>query len=378
MLGERYVVRGGDNLWNISKHHLGAGSQWPRIWRYNNRADVIRATGHGVPDPDLIHPGHVLLLPTLAGARSKPDKAGVPGQGNSHGGGHGGGHASPGSHAPHPGASGQPQRSPAGGGDLSRQLPSLHSPISIKFKLDDLRMPPLVQPGLIMEVRMTGEVVLMTKKSYPALYVTNRRELELQVTSQANQAFKMLTSDNRLIYDARDQRLTLRSMLVSQSTTPNVPTTAVGVQMDSHSPLPKLRFELRLPKLEGPSILDFKYVAMGVTLVVELTPTPLPPSGPSAQPQRVPHTDWARVIGTGLVVAAGVVVVGTLVEDFFTAGAGVADDPASFAVAGSSFARGMLMLRGAAAAAALPRAAVAAHVMMSFRLVPMMQPALAR
>jgi hypothetical protein len=54
------------------------------------------------------------------------------------------------------------------------------------------------------------------------------------------------------------------------------------------------------------------------------------------------------VIGTGLVVTGGAIVVATIVEDFFTAGTGVADDPASFSAAGLAFARGLAMLRGAA------------------------------
>jgi hypothetical protein len=57
------------------------------------------------------------------------------------------------------------------------------------------------------------------------------------------------------------------------------------------------------------------------------------------------------------------VVVGTLVEDFFTAGAGIADDPASFALAGASLTRGLAMMRGGVAAATvLPLAPAAANV----------------
>jgi nucleoid-associated protein YgaU len=36
MLGERYVVAKGDNLWRIAARTLGSGKEWPRIWRYNN------------------------------------------------------------------------------------------------------------------------------------------------------------------------------------------------------------------------------------------------------------------------------------------------------------------------------------------------------
>jgi hypothetical protein len=245
------------------------------------------------------------------------------------------------------------------------------SPISVKYRLDDLKFPPIVAPGAIMEMRMTGDVLLMTKKAYPALYVTQRREIEAQVVSQANHAFGSLVNDTRLIFDANEKKLTYRSMLVSQSKNPNLIATAVGVQMDSNSPIPKLRFEFRLPKLEG-SVLAFNYVALDVKVVIELTPKPDVPPGPGGQPVRVqePATNWGKVLGVGLVAAAGVIVVGTLVEDFFTAGAGVADDPASFALAGASAARGFAMIRGGAAVASvvLPAAAVTAAFSVSVNL----------
>ncbi len=69
-------------------------------------------------------------------------------------------------------------------------------------------------------MRMTGDAILMTKKTYPALYVTQRREIESQVVNQANLAFGSLVNDKRLIYDAGENKLTYRSMLVSQSNVP--------------------------------------------------------------------------------------------------------------------------------------------------------------
>lgn len=341
---ERYVVKAGDNLWDITKAKLGAGSQWPRIWRYNNRRDVVAATGRGIPNPDLLHPGQVLLLPVLPSA-SAP--APVPAE-----------------------RSGQQlRRAPASpAAPLSRQLPGVTSPISFKYKLDDIKFPPIVRPGVLLEMRMTGDVLLMSKKSYPALYVTSRGEVELQVTREANAAWGKLVYDTRLIYDAPGNRLTYRSMLVAQSRTPNAPSSAVGVEIGTNSPVPKIRYEIRLPKLEG-SIDGFLYVAFDVKLVVEMTPLPQGPgSGPSAQPVRSPATNWNRVIGTGLMVAGGTIIVATLVEDFFTGGWGALDDPASFAAAAALFARASALLRGGAVL--FPRAAVAATAGMTITLVP--------
>jgi hypothetical protein len=45
------------------------------------------------------------------------------------------------------------------------------------------------------------------------------------------------------------------------------------------------------------------------------------------------------------------IIVGTLVEDFFTAGVGIADDPASFAAAATMYARGAVLWGGGAVVA---------------------------
>jgi hypothetical protein len=358
---DRHVVQPRETLWGIASKTLGDGARWPRIWRYNNRAAVVKVTKRGIPDPDLIYPGQVLLIPAIPTQPIRPK--------------HPQAVAPPVATAPTPSGGGAPlgPTSSGGSGALGRRLPNIASPISIKYRLDDLKFPPIVQPGVVMEIRMTGDVVLMTQKAYPAVYVTQRREIEIQVTSQANKAFNSLVSDTRLIYDTRDGRLTYRSMLVMGSSTPNAPTSAVGVQFDSNSPIPKLRFEFRFPKLQG-SIPPFNYAAVDVKVVVEMTVIPQGGPGNTAQPLRAPQpsTNWGKVFGTGLVVVGGAIVVGTLVEDFFTAGVGVADDAPSFAAAAASYARGIQLLRGAAVI--LPAAGTAAAVTLSVTVAPAGQP----
>jgi LysM repeat protein len=350
MLGRSYVVVEGDNLWKISKRNLGGGSQWPRIYRYNNRREVIAVTGRGIKNPDLIYVGQRLLLPIVPGAPSTPsrkaDPAGLIPAARPVTASRPVGHPSP-----------QPLRQP---GPLSHELPKIQSPISLKFRLDDLRLPPIDIGTAIIEYRMSGDVLLRSSKSYPATYVTSRNEIEVQATNELNHAFGKLISDNRFIYDPEKKQVTVRTMMVSQSNTPNVPATAIGLEMSSNSPLPKLRAEIRFPKLEG-SIGPVPYVAMDVKFVVEITPK-MPPSGPSPQPIRLtepvhaPSTNWGKVVGAGLIITSGIIVVATIAEDFVCP-AGIADDPASFSAAAVAFARGLSMVRGAAAA--LPAAAPA-------------------
>lgn len=50
-----YLVKPGDNLWNIAKDHLGGGKNWPSIYEQN--AGTIGT------NPDLIHPGQNLAIP---------------------------------------------------------------------------------------------------------------------------------------------------------------------------------------------------------------------------------------------------------------------------------------------------------------------------
>lgn len=358
MLGERYVVTKGDNLWRIAARTLGSGKEWPRIWRYNNRREVVRMTGRALPDPNLVRIGQLLLIPKLPATPVAPADA----------------HAEPGlpqAIEPHAAAPTpmQPVRPHAPGGEPSNRLSEgTRSPVAFKFRLDDLRWPPQDVGTAIVEVRMTGDVLLMTKKAYPATFITSRGEVEVQLVNEANTAFGKLLSDTRFVFDPLQKRVTYRSMLVSQSTTPNMPSSAIGVEMSANSPIPKLRAEIRLSKLEG-SIGIFRYFAMDAKIVVEVTPKPsLPPPTPMqpvrerapAPPEPETSPNWARWIGAGLVLTAAGIVVATIAEDFLTGGLGAADDPQSAAAAGAVLVRGLSML--GVGGLALPKAERAANV----------------
>jgi hypothetical protein len=362
MLGDRYVVVHGDNLWRIAAKTLGGGKQWPRIWRYNNRPGVVRITGRSIVNPDLIYVGQVLLIPRLPTERTASADEGD--QSMSH---------------LVTAAPATPVRTPAGDAfvpksahtvstpprrGLSEHLQHMQSPLSFKYRLD-MRWPAQDVGTAVLEIRMTGDFVLMTKKAYPATFATNRGEIEHQMTSTANHAFGKLVSDNRFIFDPTQKRLTYRSMLVSQSTTPNAAATAVGVEMSSNAPVPKLRAEIRIPKLEG-SIDSFHYIALDNKLVVEITPKPQPP-GPLGSPRVVSNSEraptaasqWARILGAGLVVTAGVLIIGALVDEWIPI-LGQADDVPAFTAAGAMMARGLVMM--GATHANLPSANMPAHV----------------
>lgn len=48
-----YIVKSGDTLSKIARDHLGDAKRWPEIAKLN-----------GIPNPDLIHPGDELRLPS--------------------------------------------------------------------------------------------------------------------------------------------------------------------------------------------------------------------------------------------------------------------------------------------------------------------------
>lgn len=56
-----------DSLSLIAEEHLGNGNQWPAIYDLNRGA--AQTDGRSLDDPDLIHPGWVLQLPTAAASR---------------------------------------------------------------------------------------------------------------------------------------------------------------------------------------------------------------------------------------------------------------------------------------------------------------------
>jgi LysM repeat protein len=380
MLGKPYIVASGDNLWNIAKKELGGGSQWPRIWRYNNRREVKKVTGRGIANPDLIYVGQVLLIPVISGmpktpaGEITPPRHLAPAQkptGPQH---PAVARPAPSRTAPSP----QPQRLPGNAqnsGPLTQQAGQFYPSVSIEYDLSGPKFPPMITPTAIIEIKMFGILVIKSHPSRVGGYtLMNWKEHEIQMTREMNHAFGTLVSDNRFIFNDQTKAITVRSMLVSKSNTPNTPATAIGIQMDSQTLIPKLRAEIRFPKLEG-TIGNFAYGTANLLFIIEITPIPPRPPLSSPQPVRVPvpvpveepATNWGKVIGVGLVVAAGAIVVGTLVEDFFTAGAGVADDPASFAASAALFARGMTMVRGAATA--LPRVMAPANVQFGMRVM---------
>jgi hypothetical protein len=214
---------------------------------------------------------------------------------------------------------------------------------------------------------MSGEVLLKSKDSFPATVLISKEDLEAQVSRDANYAFGKLVGEQKFVFEPSTKRVTLSSTLIAQSNVPNTVATAIGVEVASDSPLPKFKAELKFPTLQG-TISGFEFVAVDVSIAIEITPRPprTPQRSLNAEPQPATTTvsPWVFALGAGVVLTATALFVANLVEDGFTAGAGIADDPLVFSATGAAFARGLAMM-GIAATAGLPKAITPARVQLS-------------
>jgi LysM repeat protein len=321
MATNTYIVKNGDTLWDISEKFLGSPYEWPRLWKHNNRKAVIASTGRAILNPDLIYPGQKIALPINEFQEQKKNSA-----------------------------SRRLMNEPSEkSSSLQQQLKKIKTPIAVQYDLKDAILPPIVSPNTIIEIKMTGKVVLTSKQSLPITYVTNKGELETKMTHAANTAFGTLLTDMSVKYDESTGKVKLGMNLIAKSKTPNIPTTSVGIIADSSSPIPKIKYEIKLPELKG-TVGDFNFVAASVSISLEVTPIngsrrDSSQSPADLSPERATSIS-PEVIATGLFITASLIIVGTLVEDFFTAGVGIADDPASFAAAATMYARGAVLWRG--------------------------------
>jgi hypothetical protein len=366
MFGERYIVNKGDNLWRIAAATLGRGKEWPRIWRYNNRPEVVRHTGRRIPDPDRIYVGQLLMIPRLTTLPVARDPVAVgepaglrPAESSVNA-------AAPQSLSKEPAPSAGTATTP-----LRDQLSRLKIPLIFRFRLGEHSWPPQDIGTAVIRVVMSGEVLLKTKESYSANVVVSGGDIEGQIARDANHAFGKLIAEQKFGFEPTTKKVTLSSMLISQSNVPNTVAMAIGTELSSDSPLPKLKAEIKLPTLQG-TISGFEYVAVDVSIALELTPRP-PLTSPQslsvekagsrvAAPATAPAVNpWVVALGAGIVAGCAVVIVANLVEDVATGGLGLANDPLVFSATGVALARGLAMM-GVAATAGLPKSSSPARV----------------
>ena len=213
--------------------------------------------------------------------------------------------------------------------------------LKVAYQLEDIPAAEIRGPGFKATVKLWGRVVIGLGRNVPLTYVTNEG-LEATYKRETDTALGKLVSNTSVAYDASSNRISFKNTMIIESPFASAPKTAIGVKVASDKPVPVLVGEIIYPELGG-RIGSNGYLAQSVKIVIEIEPEAPPPvlrPVPVQEPQPVrlpapqPERDWIWYgIAAGAIVAATAIVVGTIVEDFVTLGAGVADDPASFAAA---------------------------------------------
>lgn len=304
MRNVQHIVEEGDTLWDLSAKFLGDPLEWHRIYTYNNRPAVTRITGRGIIDPDLIYPGQKLLIPVLTGGSGitnlKP-KSGF-----------------------------RPKPVLAQPSTLKELKTKTNVPFSIKYRLDDLPIIKSEAPGFSASIKLSGNVIVKLADMVPLGHVTNKG-MEASLKFKTDHALGQLLSDTYVGVDLNN-KITYRSMMVANSTTPTALSTAIGFAIASDKPVPVIRGEIRYPKLVG-RINSDEYVAYNVKIVIEIEPKTPSTEGPEPGFRRI--TDpisfpvakeainegikWGFITGAALLI-------GTIASDILTGGIGLADD----------------------------------------------------
>ena len=194
-----------------------------------------------------------------------------------------------------------------------------------------------------MRARPWGRVVIGLGREVLLTYVTNQG-LEAAYKRETDLALGKLVSNTSDSYDPGSNRISFENTMITQSPFAGAPKTAVGVKVGSDKPVPVLVAEIIYPELTG-RVGSNGYLAQSVKIVIEvepeaprLQPVPLHEPQPVRVPAPQPNRDWVWYgLAAGALVAAGVIVVDTIVEDFVSLGVCVANAPPSFDAAAAIF-----------------------------------------
>ena len=138
-MNKYYVVRKGDNLWNISKSQMGSEWEWPKLWVYNNLIAITNLCVKPIGNPDLIFPGQIICMPVNTSSGSVMTKS---------------------------------QKLASKDKPILDVLRNIKLPLSIKVDLNDLRqLPPIKQPGFDLSLELSGSVTVTTKAPVPIIVV---------------------------------------------------------------------------------------------------------------------------------------------------------------------------------------------------------------
>ncbi|MCK5335932.1 MAG: hypothetical protein KAQ67_07210, partial [Gammaproteobacteria bacterium] len=171
---------------------------------------------------------------------------------------------------------------------------------------------------------------------------------EVNAKNEADLVLGKLLSDNKVSWNANAKTIKFENGITINSNNKFSPATTVSMGVSPTTKLPVAKVTLKSSPVKG-ALNNHTYVTSEISITIELTP--IPPSAkaspiPSAKPVPAPSSNgWDYLIAGSLIAGAAVIVIATIAEDIVTAGAGVADDPASFSAAAAMITRGITMIK---------------------------------
>ncbi|WP_320043555.1 LysM peptidoglycan-binding domain-containing protein [uncultured Desulfobacter sp.] len=317
-----YIVKKGDTLWDLAEKYLNDPIRWPEIWHFNNKLYAAQSSTMSIKpsmlikNPDLIFVGQKLLIPTSYDHRQtvQPslEKNG---------------------------------KTPAK--DKIRMIP-------YKFKIENKIFETYLPGGFKAKINIKGDLTIQSEKTitWAAL---NTEGMELKVAREYETPLNRLVTDYQLGINEKTRQIEFACGVTMHSKIPYAPKYQAQVSINQLTGMPKYITTISYPPIKG-KLGHYFYAATGYCVAIEIeklpdiarrVPRPIPVQQPAKAPLRSPGPDWFYIGGVLLLVGAAAVVTATVVEDIVTFGAGVADDPASFALAATMTARGITLLRGA-------------------------------
>ena len=339
-----YIVEKGDTLWDLAQKYLNDPTRWPEIWHFNNEAyssPEIKSNfkpSQYISNPDLIFVGQRILLPVgdnhRQTVRPAPDETG---------------------------------KTPAK--DRVRLIP-------YKYELGSKIFETYLPGGFKATITIKGSITIQSEKSVDWMEF-NKEGFEVKVAKEYETPLNHLVSDYQLGINEKTKQIDFSCGVTINSKTPYATKYQSKVSIDPLSGLPKYTTTISYPEIKG-KLNQYFYVANGYSVIIDIEkqgdiarriPVPVPVTShvPARQVTQTKTSDWAYVGGILLIAGAVVIVAATVVEDFPTLGGGMADDPASFALAATMSQRGLALLHGAQVVvtrlgtAAAPASAAYAH-----------------
>lgn len=295
--GGKYIVKPKDTLWDIAKARYGHGLYWPVIADAN--AKVVKSKGNFIlagvelTIPAIDIPAGICEVPAMKSADKPTAEA----------------------------------RKPA----MSVMYPTLEFDLEKGSSIKQV----MKSPGmtLIVTTTLKGTVKAQKTGALPGSFNVRSYETELSDNLKPFQTsikFKSFKVDSIAVGSNISGTVWKSSISISKT----------GTIKASLSPK-AIKFKRKDIIFEG---------NVGLEIEIQAIPDKPKVRVPVPKPIYVEVFDWvydngAKVVGGALVVGAVVVVTATVIEDVLTAGAGIADDPASFAAASAMFGKGLQLIR---------------------------------